>query len=248
VPGNDITRLFLSSEVRALLEGPERQLRRAIREASGEDRWREELQRIRGNTLADLADRPEFAFLNPRNALEAELERAKELFDRDHLSFARDLAAGQQYRDLEEARAYYEAQFRRPELEEVARLIAEFHPKPVTQWIQREPTWMEELRATLDRLHAPFLDTREALTSVSGIAELRSIGHALSEGASFDLEFALNLRVDLGDWRDPMPLAGLDLDDIGTRLDLYVDRGLDQTLIDLSGARGDIGKMRRTGC
>lgn len=233
MPSKDISRLFLSPEVQALLEGPERELRRAVREISGEERWGEELRRIRANTLADLVDRPEFAFLNPRNALATELERAKQLFERDQLSSARELILGQRYRDLEEAKAYYDAQFRRPELEEVARLMGEFHPRAVTEWLQHEPTWIEELRTTLDRLHAPFLDVQRTLESMSGVAELRSIGHALSLGSSFDLAFAESLRVDLGDWRDPLQLAGLDLDDASARLELYDDRGLDSALVDL---------------
>lgn len=236
--GNDIIRSLLNTGEGATLENRDEELRRTIAEVTGEGRWRDDLRALRtsSNTVADLMNQPEFALLRPHHAWSHELEQLRTFLDQSGIAKAQELVDHQQLWGMRELAAQHAAaQFRLPEVGEVARLIAELQPPPIAEWLTRWQDPTAEFRAALERLHTPFLNAQSAIASVSAVIELQSIGRAIQAVPSFDLGFAQALRRSLGDWRDSIEFTPLDLNDAFVRLDLYADRGLDASLVDLPG-------------
>src|SRR3546814_10437673 len=92
-------------------------------------------------------------------------------------------------RALQEANLWYEKQYRLPKFEETDRLLAEFSRSPVTQWLDKQGGIESNLAAALGAIHTPFLDVEGALSSVSAVAELQSIGQAIRSTTAFELGF-----------------------------------------------------------
>lgn len=135
------------------------------------------------------------------------------------------------------------------ELEGVSALAAEIAkryrlPAPTETAGYLQSPELQALWKTLDRsrertaalqraaasLTAPWLDTVDALRSVSGFCELQGIGHQLRLSAPFDPAAADRLRLILGDWRKtvewPAPIFVNPL----ARSHFYLERGLDPAL------------------
>lgn len=81
----------------------------------------------------------------------------------------------------------------------------------------------------LSAMHHPWLDTENPFRSVTGFSELFNIGNSLKNLAPFGSTIASQLRSDLGDWRDSIAITP-SLSDQDTRIDLYLDQGLDLAL------------------
>jgi len=87
---------------------------------------------------------------------------------------------------------------------------------------------------TLRRLHSPWIDQTDLTRSVSAMAELSAIGHALHTALPFDLTFADMLRADLGDWRKVKALPKRIFEDPIARLAFYEERGFNTALTEFS--------------
>lgn len=91
-------------------------------------------------------------------------------------------------------------------------------------------------------MQAPWLDSLRTVQSIRGFAELQAIGGSLSIASSFGDEFSDSLRIDLGDWRDPIttwPQAVFE--SVDARRGFYVERGLNTDLTDFPDAAFDEG-------
>lgn len=138
-------------------------------------------------------------------------------------------------REMELARqaiAGFESRFRLPEITEAARLIVEFRTSPLSESLARYAEQASSLQRAMESMRTPWLDAQEAMRSMAGFAELQGIGRALVSMPSFGDSLASALRIDLGDWRDPIAWLPEMFTDLAARSDFYVSLGFDRALTD----------------
>lgn len=82
----------------------------------------------------------------------------------------------------------------------------------------------------------PWIDALDAERSIRGFSELKIIGRALNAVPSFDSEFSSLLRLDLGDWRDPVTVPHDAYANPPARTETYVEHGLNTELTDFPDA------------
>jgi len=137
-------------------------------------------------------------------------------------------------RDMElvrQAMTGFEARFRLPEMTEAVRLIADFRTSPLSESLARYAEQeASSLQRAMESMRTPWLDAQEAMRSMAGFAELQGIGRALVSMPSFGDSLASALRIDLGDWRDPIMWRPEILADLAARSDFYVSLGFDRAL------------------
>jgi hypothetical protein len=147
------------------------------------------------------------------------------IFDMDS-PWRRDLELAQQ------AMAGFEARFRLPEMTEVAHLIAEFRTSPLSESLARYAEHTSSLQRAIESMSTPWLDVQEGIRSIAGFAELQGIGHALRTMPAFGESLSTALRIDLGDWRDPITWRPEIFTDLAARSDFYASLGFDRALTD----------------
>lgn len=138
-------------------------------------------------------------------------------------------------REMELARqaiAGYEARFHLPEITEAARLVVEFRTSLFSESLARYAEEASSLQRAMESMRTPWLDAKEAMRSMAGFAELQGIGRALVSMPSFGDSLASALRIDLGDWRDPIGWRPEIFTDLVARSDFYVSLGFDRALTD----------------
>jgi hypothetical protein len=84
----------------------------------------------------------------------------------------------------------------------------------------------------MESMCTPWLDAQKAMHSMAGFAELQGIGRALVSMPSFGDSLTSALRIDLGDWRDPIAWRPEIFTDLAARSDFYVSLGFDRALTD----------------
>jgi hypothetical protein len=170
-----------------------------------------------------------------------ELRRA-EVFDVDP-PWRRNLELVQQ------ATAGFEARFRLPEVAEVTRLIANFRTTLLSGSLAKYAEQTSNLQRAIESMRTPWLDAQEAMRSVAAFAELQGIGRALQSMPSFGNRLVSALRIDLGDWRDPIAWRPEIFTDSAARSDFYVSLGFDRALTDFPATAFeqslDIAGLRR---
>lgn len=143
----------------------------------------------------------------------------------------------------------FEARFRLPEIPEAARLILEFTASPLSESLARYAEQASSIQRAMESMRTPWLDPQEAMRSMAGFAELQGIGSALVNMPSFGDSLASALRIDLGDWRDPITWRPEMFTDLVVRSDFYVGLGFDVALTDFPalafGQSLDIAGLRR---
>ena len=126
--------------------------------------------------------------------------------------------------------------YRLPELAETLGYLQSPELQAIRKTIDRSRRHTATLQRAAASLTAPWVDTANALRSISGFCELHGIGHQLREAAAFDPVTADRLRLVLGDWRDsvewPVPI----FTDPLARSNFYLDRGLDPALTEFPAA------------
>ena len=205
-----------------------------MRETCGLGRWEAELRRLQYGSPAELARMMGISGASLTEISKSDWLRSQTLADQElsaELLRRQDGAA----RALQEANLWYEKQYRLPKFEETDRLLAEFSRSPVTQWLDKQGGIESNLAAALGAIHTPFLDVEGALSSVSAVAELQSIGQAIRSTTAFELGFVDSLRTGLGDWRDPIVWPEM-LENEPARLDFYIERGVNLDLTNLPPA------------
>lgn len=85
----------------------------------------------------------------------------------------------------------------------------------------------------MESMRLPWLDVQEQARSLASFAELlQGIGHALRNMPTFGEDLSAALRLDLGDWRDPITWRAEVLADMGARSDFYAGLGFNHALTD----------------
>jgi hypothetical protein len=136
-------------------------------------------------------------------------------------------------REMELARQVmdgFHAHFRMPEMTETARLIEACRANSILGTLARYAGQETSLQRAIESMRTPWLDVQEALRSMASFAELQGIGHALGSMPAFGDSLSSALRIDLGDWRDPITWQPEIFTDLAARADFYVSLGFDQAL------------------
>ena len=126
--------------------------------------------------------------------------------------------------------------YRLPELVETLGYLQSPELQGIWKTLDRSRGHTATLQRAAASLTAPWLDTADALRSISGFCDLHGIGHQLREAAAFDPGTADRLRLVLGDWRDPVEWPVPIFTDPLARSDFYLDRGLDPVLTEFPAA------------
>ena len=123
----------------------------------------------------------------------------------------------------------YEAHFSLPEVGLTARLLAEYK-SPLSEAIQQYAHQQNNIREAVEAMKIPWLDTVNQMRSFGGFVEIQNIGLALNKLPAFDQQFAIALRSDLGDWRDPITWPDEIFSNLSYRLSFYENLGFNQAL------------------
>lgn len=128
--------------------------------------------------------------------------------------------------------AKFEARFRLPEMPEVSRLLAEFQTSPLSEAVMKITEQSSAVQLAMESMRSPWLDVQEKMRSLTSFAELQGIGHALRNMPTFGENLSAALRIDLGDWRDPITWRPEIFTDLGARSDFYTGLGFNRALTD----------------
>jgi uncharacterized protein YukE len=93
---------------------------------------------------------------------------------------------------------------------------------------------LASIQRAMTSMKSPWLDALQTSRSIRGFAELQAIGYALKTAPLFGAQFTDALRLDLGDWRDPIVWSETIFVDTAARTSFYVERGLNTELTDFS--------------
>jgi len=133
----------------------------------------------------------------------------------------------EEMRRASKVRAELEAHFRQPDFGELRQLVAGFQNSPLAASLGGPST---DLQRAMEQMATPWVDVRDAMRSIGGLAELQGISLALGSLAGFDDGLAAALRADLGDWRDPISWRPEIINDLGLRARFYTDIGFNHNL------------------
>jgi hypothetical protein len=97
----------------------------------------------------------------------------------------------------------FEAGFRLPSSVEAARLVTQFDYGATAQALS-VVTESTSVLAAMKRMRTPWLDTANPLISCASFAAIQGMAHAIVKAPSFDVDIASALRLELGDWRNPI--------------------------------------------
>ena len=127
--------------------------------------------------------------------------------------------------------AVHSAQFRVPDLAVEAGILTDI-ASGVSETLKRYGQQEESFRRAIQSMHRPWIDMQDELRSIQGMAALQGIGHAVRKMRPFSPDLNRALRIDLGDWRDPITYNSEILEDLGARSDHYMERGFNPALTD----------------
>lgn len=122
--------------------------------------------------------------------------------------------------------------FTLPDLSTTEMLMKAFDQSSVVEAMARYSIQDDDILRAIEAMHTPWLDTQEALRSVTSLVEIQGIGKMLASMPAFDTNVCSALRDDLGDWRGKIDWQELELTDLPNREAFYIDRGFDTSLTD----------------
>ena len=126
----------------------------------------------------------------------------------------------------------FDARFRLPEVGETARLLMQFQENMFSDILTRYAQHESSLKQAIEAMRTPWLDAHETMRSMAGFAEMQGIGHALRSLPAFDESVSAALRIDLGDWTEPITWRPEVFTDLTARSDFYVNLGFNPALTD----------------
>lgn len=135
-----------------------------------------------------------------------------------------------QVKPMQSVLADIEKRFRLPEMTETARILQDIKFTGVASILKRHEEEVSKIQEAMNALRSPWLNFENLKVSVSGFAELQSIGLALRSMPSFDDGLTEALRVDLGDWRTAITWPEDIFTDPLARTDFYTARGFNPAL------------------
>ena len=128
--------------------------------------------------------------------------------------------------------ADYEALFRRPEFDELARLAKEAQESPGMKFLRQSAKEALSVQRAMEAMCSPWLKSIDEMQSIASFAKLQNIGYALDAVPAFDAQITEALRSNLGDWRDTISWPEPIFVDAVVRSNFYVARGFDRALTD----------------
>jgi hypothetical protein len=131
-----------------------------------------------------------------------------------------------------QALSNYRLHFELPVISECAKLFKQFQESGITADLRRIHEQGRAIQAAMDSMSTPWLEIQNRLKSVGGFAELQSIGISLRTLGAFEEKLIGQLRINLGDWREPIKWPENIFTDAVARADFYADMGLDTRLTD----------------
>lgn len=163
-----------------------------------------------------------------RKMIEGPLEEVRRIGLLDpHSDLRTSLAA------VTEASRLYESAFRLPVRDELAELAKQASAaSSIASTLLDDVQGINTLRDMMEQMTQPWVHMDHVTTSTTAFAELVSIGQSLSQMMPFEANLIEQLRPSLGDWRDPISFAELNLISPLARSALYLDRGVDPDLTD----------------
>lgn len=133
---------------------------------------------------------------------------------------------------LQESAHNFELQFRLSNQHDFAKLSGLAASITIPKWSHDIAMAGVNLQRQLEGIRAPFIQMQDSLKSLRGFSELSAIGAAVNLVEPFDAKLVVNLRRDLGDWRDNDVDATDLLDNPGGRVSLYEEHGFNAELTD----------------
>lgn len=127
--------------------------------------------------------------------------------------------------------AVHTAQFRVPDFAVETGILTDIAPV-VSETLKRYRQQEESFRRAIQSMHRPWIDMQDELRSIQGMAALQGIGHAVRQMRPFGPDLSRALRIDLGDWRDPITYNTEILEDLGARSGHYMELGFNPALTD----------------
>jgi len=125
-----------------------------------------------------------------------------------------------------------ESRFRLPAVDESRQLFEKFVGSGFTSALAEAQNRMLDLQRTIESIHAPWLDVRDPMRSIGGLAGIQAIGRVLTVAPPFENSVTATLRSALGDWRPANTFPERIIDDPVARVDFYSDLGFDTALTD----------------
>ena len=197
-----------------------------LREFAERDRHVRELALEFARPLAQLTYMEDVrrARMIPRLAIGPLAEmREAEIFSAQQLALESSLAASS--RMLES----FEAAFKLPSLIEVARLAAESQHSTIARALA-SVTEPPSVLAAMGQMKVPWVDTANPLVSGASFAAIQEIANAVRVAPAFDVEVASALRLELGDWREPIVWPKEIFGDLQARSNFYANLGVNPAL------------------
>jgi hypothetical protein len=117
-----------------------------------------------------------------------------------------------------------------PEISETTRIYQEMNSTGVASLLKQYSNEASKIQEAMNSVRSPWADIENLTSSITGFAELQSIGHALQNMPSFDEQLADALRLDLGDWRAEIVWPKAIFDDPLARTNFYTAQGFNSGL------------------
>lgn len=123
----------------------------------------------------------------------------------------------------------FEAGFKVPSALEAARLAAETAESAMTRVLGIVGPAASVL-AAMEQMRHPWVDVANPLVSSASFAAIQEMANAVRIAPAFDFKVAGALRMELGDWRDPMSFPREIYEDLQARSAFYSSLGVNAAL------------------
>lgn len=146
--------------------------------------------------------------------------------------FDRPSPLQQEIQRIGQIMAEFEARFTLPEEGATAQLVRQYQLSSLSETMAQYSETITTVQKAMGAMRTPWLDMQQVARSLTSFARLQGIGSIVTRLPTFEDQALSVLRVDLGDWRDPITWPDSILTDLAARTDFYVERGFDQALTD----------------
>ena len=123
----------------------------------------------------------------------------------------------------------FEAGFRIPSSIEAARLVTQYDQSATARALSLVGEHGSLLSA-MEQMRSPWLDMANPLRSGTSFAAIQQMADAVRVAPAFDVGIASALRLELGDWRQPIAWPKEIFSDLGARSSFYASLGVNPAL------------------
>ncbi|MBY5562923.1 hypothetical protein [Rhizobium leguminosarum] len=133
------------------------------------------------------------------------------------------------FSELGESMRIFQDQLVLPDTSSFAVLLKDY-PAGLSKTIRDAIGGVDTLQARMAAMKTPWLDTEQQSLSARAFVDMQAVGGLASSVNSFSARIAGALRVELGDWRDPITFDVPELVNSVARFELYDSRGFNSNL------------------